>query len=236
MLAATTDGKHGNGNCNAMTNETYNGKNVIWESKTKQIILVLISFLFTFAALWIGEYKKVQFWFAIVIFGFGGIFILIRLLNPKNIFVTYKTEIGKKILAEREEEFHYSFGIFDYDEKGFEITNEQIVNYYNWSDIETVYGYKIDLKVYDEICLDIFTNDNEKFTITESTDGWFQFISRLSENINSIKIDWYIEIANPAFEQNLTLLYDKLNRDDDEIRKLIKNTTVNGHLARLRIL
>ena len=213
-----------------MTNETYKGKNVIWESKTKQIIVISICFFFTITALWIGDFEKVQFWVAIILFGFGGIFMLKRFINPNNIFVTYKSDLGKEILSEREEFFQNGTGIFDYNEKGFEITTEQIVNKYNWNDIETVYGYKIDLKVYDEICLDVFTNDNKKFTITESTDGWFQFISRLSENINSIKIDWYIEIANPAFEQNLTLLYDKLNRNDDEIRKSIINTTVNSRL------
>ena len=50
---------------------------------------------------------------------------------------------------------------------------------------------------------------------------------RNSNDINSIKIDWYIKIANPAFEQNLTLLYDKLERNDDEIRKLIIKTDIH---------
>ena len=210
-----------------MTKETYNGKNVIWESKTKQIILVIISFIFTFSTLWVGNYKQTHFWIVIILFGLSGIFILARLLNPKNIFVTYKSKIGKEILSKRDEEFQYRTGIFDYDEKGFEITNEQIIKYYNWRDIETVYGYKIDLITYDEICMDVFTNDNEKFTITESTDGWFQFIDRLSKNINSIKINWYIDIAQPPFEQNLTLLYDRLGREDDEIRTLINKNEVN---------
>jgi hypothetical protein len=204
--------------CYVMTNETYNGKNVIWESKTKQIILVLISFLFTFASLWIGEYEKVQFWFAIVIFGFGGIFILVRLLNPKNIFVTYKSKIGKEILAERIEFEQNDFGIFEYNENGFKISIEKTIEKYKWSEINTVYGYKIDLITYDEICIDFLTIDQNKYTITESTSGWFQFISRLSENIKSIEIDWYLKIANPAFEKNLTLLYDKQNRKIEEIR------------------
>jgi hypothetical protein len=206
-----------------MTNETYKGKNVIWESKTKQIIVIFICFFFTVAALWIGDYEKIQFWVTILLFGVGGIVMLVRLLNPKNIFVTYKSKIGKEILSDREEIFQIDVGIFEYNDVGFNITNGQISNNYSWSDIETVYGYKIDLIVNDEICLDVFTNDNEKFSTTESTPGWFQFISRLSNNIKSIKLDWYIQIASPAFEENLTLLYDKRNRPDEEIRKQIAN-------------
>ncbi len=206
-----------------MTNETYKGKNVIWESTTKQIVVIFICFFFTVTALWIGDYEKFQFWATILLFGIGGVFILVRLLNPKNIFVTYKSEIGKEILSEREEIFQNDIGIFEYNDMGFIIKIEQISRDYNWNDIETVYGYKIDLTIYDEICLDVFTNDNEKFSITESTPGWFQFISRLSSNIKSINLDWYIQITNPAFEENLTLLYDKQNRQDQEIRKQFAN-------------
>ena len=206
-----------------MRNERYKGRKVIWESKTKQVFTILICFIFTFIALWIRDTEKPQFWVSIVLFGFGGVFMLVRLLNPKNIFVTPKSKIGKEILAERAEFDVYQNGFFEYTENGFknsvEINNES----YKWEEIQTVYGYKVDLLTYDEVCIDVYTIDQKKFTITESTGGWFQFISRLSENIKSIEIDWYVKIANPAFEKNLTLLYDKQNRTIEQIRTENRN-------------
>jgi hypothetical protein len=206
-----------------MRNERYKGRKVIWESKTKQVFTILICFIFTFIALWIRDTEKTQFWVSIVLFGFGGVFMLVRFLNPKNIFVTPKSKIGKEILAERAEFDVYQNGFFEYTENGFknsvEINNES----YKWEEIQTVYGYKVDLLTYDEVCIDVYTIDEKKFTITESTGGWFQFISRLSENIKSIEIDWYVKIANPAFEKNLTLLYDKQNRNIEQIRTENRN-------------
>jgi hypothetical protein len=206
-----------------MRNERYKGRKVIWESKIKQVFTILICFLITFIALWIRDTEKPQFWVSIVLFGFGGVFMLVRFLNTKNIFVTPKSKIGKEIFAQRAEFDVNQNGFFEYTENAFknsvEINNES----YKWEEIQTVYGYKVDLLTYDEVCIDVYTIDQKKFTITESTDGWFQFISRLSENIKSIEIDWYVKIANPAFEKNLTLLYDKQNRTIEQIRTEDRN-------------
>jgi len=206
-----------------MRNERFKGRKVIWESRTKQVLTILICFLFTFIGLWIGDTEKPQFWVSIVLFAFGGVFMLVRFLNPKNIFVTPKSKIGKEILAERAEFDVYQNGFFEYTENGFKNSVELNNESYKWEEIQTVYGYKVDLLTYDEICIDVYTIDQKNFTITESTGGWFQFISRLSENIKSIEIDWYVKIANPAFEKNLTLLYDKQNRTIEQIRTEIRN-------------
>lgn len=192
-----------------MRNEKYKGKNIIWKSKTKQIFTIIICFFFTFITLWLGKINEIHFWPTLILFGVGGSFLLYQLLNPKNIFATYQSKIGKEILSEQSEYANNDNGIFDYYENGFKISIEQTVENYKWTEIKTVYGYKIDLYAYDEICVDVFTIDKKKFTITESTSGWFQFISRLSENIKSIEIDWYVKISTPVFEKNLTLLYEK---------------------------
>ena len=201
-----------------MAKDSYKGKNVIWESKTKQIIVILLCSFFTISGLWTSNDEKIEFWLAILLFGIDGMFMLIRFLNPKNIFVTHKSKIAKEILSQREDFFLYELGIFNYNKTGFNMTFEQTYNEYNWDDIKTIYGYKVNLAAYDEICLDFFTNDNEKFTITRSTPGWFQFVNRLDDNISSIKPDWYREIAN-SFEINITLIYDKQNNPGEEIRK-----------------
>lgn len=202
-----------------MENGKFNGKNVIWESKTKQIFLIIICLAFTFMVLWTGKTNSFRFWFPLILFGGGGFFLLIRFLNPKNIFVSPNSKLAQEIFSSQTSQNQDELGIFEYSENGFKITDENSSNTYEWNNIETVLAYKIDLLTYDEICIDVYTDDLNKFTISESTWGWFQFISRLSENIKAIQIDWYINITNPAFETNLTLLYDKKNRTIEEIIK-----------------
>ena len=204
----------------------YKGKNIIWKSKISQIFAISISFIFVAFAIYTRkEISFSLFIINIILFGFGGIFLLFRLLNTKNMFVTYDSKIGKEILKNDSEFKNSDFGYFQYSENGFEYELDLEKIKYNWTDIETVYGYKIDLLTYDEICIDIFTNDNKKLTITESDDGWFQFISRLSNIITEIKIDWYINISTPAFQKNLTLLFDKKKIGDEKLRTKYYNET-----------
>jgi len=193
-----------------MEKEKYKGRNVIWESKTNQIFIIVICFIFTFLAIWIGD-NNLQFWISLILFGLGGILMLIRLLNPRNIFVTADSKIGKEILSNRFEIVQNNNGIFDYIDCGFKIyiKNSNEYQYHNWEDIQAIYGYKVDLMTYDEICVDVFFSDQTKITVSESTSGWFQFVGRLGENIQLIKDDWVVEVANPAFDTNSTVLYEK---------------------------
>jgi hypothetical protein len=202
-----------------MRNETYKGKRIVWENKAKQIFHISICLIFTSIGLFLGKFDTLLFWITLLLFGGGGVFMLIKLLNPHNLFVTPNSKLAKEIISEREESFKNDYGIFNYDEIGFIVELETIKKHYDWNEIETVYGYKVDLLAYDEICLDIFTKDEKYFTITESSLGWFQFVTRLSQNITSIREEWFFEIANPAFQKNLTLLYDKYNRTSQEIKK-----------------
>jgi len=145
--------------------------------------------------------------------------MLVRLLNPKNLFVTYDTELGKQILAQQFGRAQEDLGIFFYTDKGFNLTEHNGVKVYNWSDIEAVFGFKEDRYTTDEICMDIFTSSNSSLRLTESTPGWYQFNRKLSENISTIDSNWDAEIALPAFETNLKLLYDKKGRTSHEAEK-----------------
>jgi hypothetical protein len=200
-----------------MTHPTYNNRRLIWESKTKQIWLIIVSFFFVAAAIWTKEkYSSLMFWGIIVFFGGGGLFFLLRLLNPQNLFVTHDTALGKEILADQFKKQQEDLGFFSYDDTGFSLTEQKGVTHYNWLDIETIFGYKEDRYTTDEICLDIFTNGNHYLTLTESTPGWYQFNDRLTKCIPSISNSWDGEIAVPAFETKLTLLFDKKGRTLNE--------------------
>jgi hypothetical protein len=197
--------------------QTFNDKRVIWESKRKQIGLIAVSFLFIAAAIWTRDKSSAfYFWGSIIFFGGGGLFFLVRLLNPKNLFVTHDTKLGKEILADQFHKEQESLGFFTYSDGGFSLTEHSGAKFYKWSDIETVFGFKEDRYTTDEICMDIFASNKETLRLTESTPGWYQFQKRLSENMPRIQQDWDGEIAVPAFETKLTLLFDRKGRTPKE--------------------
>lgn len=144
---------------------------------------------------------------------------MIRLLNPKNIFVKEGTILASQIQEEQFQKLLCDLGLFTYNEAGFSLQQHKGITHHNWEDIQTLFGYKEDLFTTDEICLDIFTVDNLYIKLTESTPGWYQFNERLSENIPAVPIDWTGEIALPPFETKLTLLFDKKGRTKKDAEK-----------------
>jgi len=81
---------------------TYQNKRVIWESKRKQIGLVLQASVFVAIAFVLKRsYPPYVFWIITIFFGGMGLMILIRLLHPRNLFVTAGSPLGEEILAEQ---------------------------------------------------------------------------------------------------------------------------------------
>ncbi|MBK0380604.1 hypothetical protein [Mucilaginibacter segetis] len=202
-----------------MTQQIFNNKRVTWESRAKQIALIVISFAFVAIALLTTEkYSSFSFLVIIILFGGGGIFTLIRLLNSKNLFVTHSSELGRIILAEQIKTRKEEFGFFTYDATGFYFDEQNGAVHYNWIDINTVFCYKEDWITTDEICLDIFTSDNNCIKLTEDIPGWYQFNKKLIENFPIISGNWEGDIVYPPFETNLKLLYDKLGRTENQAK------------------
>ena len=200
-----------------MRHSTYNNRRLIWESKTKQIWIVIGSVLFVAAAIWTKD-KTTTFMFCatIIFFGGGGSFMLFRLLNPKNLFVTHDTALGKQIFAEQFLKDREDLGFFEYNNTGFSLKEYKGVTHYNWSDIQTIFGFKEDHMTTDEICLDIFFNNKSSIRLTESTLGWYQFNKRLTKAIPIIPKNWDGEIMLPGFVTNMTLLFDKNGKAQEE--------------------
>ena len=200
-----------------MRHSTYNNRRLIWESKTRQIWIIVGSVLFVGAAIWIKDKTTTfMFWATIIFFGGGGLFMLVRLLNPKNLFVTHDTRLGKQIFAEQFLKDQEDLGFFEYNDTGFSMTEHKGVTQYNWSDIQTIFGFKEDHMTTDEICLDIFFKNKSSIRLTESTLGWYQFNKRLTKAIPTIPENWDGEIMLPAFDTNMTLLFDKNGKAQEE--------------------
>lgn len=157
-----------------------------------------------------------NFWMTTILFGGGGLFMLVRLLNPKNLFVTLNLELGNAVFAEQIKNQKETLGFFIYDEKGFYFDGQNGALYHNWTDINTIFGYKKDHINTDEICLDIFMSDNICIELTEDMPGWYMFNKALIAHFLTISTSWEEKIVSPSFKANLTLLYDKTGRTKEQ--------------------
>jgi hypothetical protein len=203
-----------------MKHPTYNNRRLIGESKTKQIWVISGSLLFVAGAIWTKDQtSSFMFWATIIFFGGGGLFMLIRLINPNNLFVSNDTELGKQILADQFQKAQEDIGFFAYTETGFNLTEHKGVTNYNWSDIETIFGFKEDRLTTDEICMDIFFSDKASIRLTESTPGWYQFNSRLGNALPTVSENWDTSVVQPPFATNMTLLFDKDNKSKEQAEK-----------------
>ena len=79
-----------------------------------------------------------------------------------------------------------------------------------WDEITQIIAYKRDQITIDRIELEIVFGD-KAFMISEDLPGWYQFIAKTKEVYPTIPIDWEVKIIQPAFETNLTIIYDKNN-------------------------
>lgn len=98
-----------------------------------------------------------------------------KLFSP-NIKVKKPSQISEENKKRFEIKFN-DLGKFIYDEDGFIFQANPDPQKIKWTDIERLIAYKQDLFTMDEICLDIFYN-NEQITITEETPGWYQFVEK----------------------------------------------------------
>ncbi|KGO86680.1 hypothetical protein [Flavobacterium suncheonense] len=116
-------------------------------------------------------------------------------------------------------EIYNDDGIFTFFENSFSIKFENSVDSINWSEINSMIAYKMDLYTTDLICLEIYCSNNLNFKINEETPGWFRFIENSKKMLPNITENWESSIVLPAFATNLTLIYDKENRNLEEVTK-----------------
>lgn len=138
----------------------------------------------------------------------------IKLTVLKKILTFFSNEKPNDALQISEEsknpfDFKYEdLGKFGYDDDGFTIDFTSGPLKIFWTDIEQLIAYKQDMFTYDEVCIDIKYNDLV-ITISEATPGWYQFIIKTKQVFPSISATWDIDIVHPAFETNLTILYQR---------------------------
>jgi hypothetical protein len=103
-------------------------------------------------------------------------------------------------------------GIVYVEEDGFIFQFKAKQEKIKWEEINTIIAYKKDLLTVDLVCIEIFYN-NSQIIITEEVLGWHHFVEQLRIVFPNIPINWYNDIIIPPFATNLTILYQKLDKD-----------------------
>lgn len=71
--------------------------------------------------------------------------------------------------------------------------------------------------VVDELDMDIFLKGNKKIWLTEEMDGWYQFVIKIKEVFPAIDKEFDGNLIFPAFETNLTLVYNATDKTQSEL-------------------
>ena len=100
------------------------------------------------------------------------------------------------------------------------IENESGTTEIVWSDVGQILAFKRDCFAYDKICLAIGLNDDTAFEINENMDGWEELIKKLPDYLPGCKAmeEWWLDIQTPAFELNLTTIYQRNAKRDDRVK------------------
>jgi hypothetical protein len=144
----------------------------------------------------------------------GLILSVLKLLFPNSrTFMNYeeKNKLDKKSF----QEIYNDEGIFEFYGDGFYIDKLKNPELIEWKKIKTIITYKKDLFATDLIIVEIITDKNS-YKINEETAGWYYFVDQINKTLNIVDKNWNINVANPAFEQNLMLIYDSDNRNLEE--------------------
>ncbi len=159
-------------------------------------------------------------WVGVFFFGAGTILLIIKFFWPGFKWVKETDPNTKEFKEQTTKEFNEIYndnGIFTFNDAGFSIKTTHGDYELEWTDIDSMLGYKEDHYTADSICLDVFCTKDRNFKISEETPGWFRFLSHSKKALPAIDKSWEIELSMPAFETNLTVVYDRQNRTLTEV-------------------
>ena len=189
-------------------------------SKNTAIQNILLGILMTSLSAWTITRSLVFGLIGTIFFGGGTILLFIKFLRPDFKLVKDNDPNSKKFIAQTKKEFERIYndnGIFTFNDNGFSIMTDKGMQTIEWTEIKSMLGYKEDHFATDNICLDVFCDHEKSFRITEETSGWFRFLDHSKKALRTIDISWEVEISTPAFETNLTVVYDRQNRTLKEV-------------------
>lgn len=183
-----------------------------FSSVSTSIIIIFSTFLLVGGLAEIIDDRDLQSGFPMLLVGvLVIIFTIISFVHPKIWFSdTFNFEdLTENIRNTPKENIPaYQNGIFTYDDNSFTIQLENEIKKINWKEIIIIKAYKIDQYTFDSIIFEIHLKDIS-FKISDDTVGYGKFMEIASEKLSNFKKDWFAEVAFPAFETNLTIIYER---------------------------
>ncbi|CAN5422463.1 hypothetical protein BH10BAC6_BH10BAC6_06610 [soil metagenome] len=116
-------------------------------------------------------------------------------------------------------------GIFSYSDSSFTLQYDSESKTIRWEEICSINAYKIDLFTVDCIVIEILLAD-DRIAIDDQTIGHMNFMQTASAKLANFKMDWFEVVAFPAFERNLTTVYERPHPSANDIKA--KQETFNG--------
>ncbi|MGI8670520.1 MAG: hypothetical protein ACR2J3_11860 [Aridibacter sp.] len=122
-------------------------------------------------------------------------------------------DLVKEIAETPKENFPaYQDGIFTYKDESFDVKIDGETKHVNWDEINSIIAYKVDLLTVDSIIIEIYADDFA-IKIDDQMAGSMKFMETAADKLENFRKDWYMVVAFPAFETNLTIIYEKINED-----------------------
>jgi hypothetical protein len=88
-----------------------------------------------------------------------------------------------------------------------------------WFEVERVSAYKVDCLTYDMIWLAFERRGHrEALHIQEEAEGFQDLMSALGEAFPEIIQEWYFNVMQPAFAENLTILFERKAEPDNSLQ------------------
>lgn len=200
-----------------MDTNQLDGKRVFWSNKWDKLWLLIIPVLFLIDIFSSNKYSSFWFWTILIGATIFIVYVLYHMFHPKFLWVDRKSKDGQLIQQKAFGLRYNDNGKFSYNDTGFNFNHKDKTIYVAWTDIETIFAYKRDLMTFDELNIEVFLKNNKRIRLTEEIDGWFQFIIKLKEVFPIIDKEFDTKLIFPAFDTNLTLVYNSKEKTQSEL-------------------
>ncbi|MFD2920001.1 hypothetical protein ACFS6H_09800 [Terrimonas rubra] len=200
-----------------MDTKQLDGKRVFWSNKWDKLWLLIIPTIFLFDIFCSNRYSSFWFWTILIGAAVFIIYVLYHMFYPKFAWVDTKSKDGKLIQQKAFDLRYNDTGVFQYVHTGFYFSDKDQTIFVAWADIKSIFAFKRDLMTVDELNIEVFLKNDTRIRLTEEIDGWFQFIIKLKEVFPNIDKEFDTKLIFPAFETNLTLVYNSKNKTLSEL-------------------
>lgn len=103
------------------------------------------------------------------------------------------------------------------------VENETSQRDVGWSEVGSIYLFKRDLLVVDQICMALNMRNGEAVEINEEMKGWDELVKELPQYLPGCQTmgEWFQKVAFPAFADNVTLIYERVS--DEHVANSSRN-------------